>query len=112
MFRRHVLIAAGVVVVAGAARTADAPIYDPMRPYGSVTSAGDGTAAPRFALTAVLISTTRRVAIVNGRPYERGETVNGAEIVRIDSDAVHMREHGNQFVVPLGHAAAAAKSSQ
>jgi hypothetical protein len=63
-------------------------------------------------LTAVLISPTRRVAIVNGKPYESGETVNGAEIVRIDPDAVHLREHGNELVVPLGHAAAASKPSQ
>jgi hypothetical protein len=57
-------------------------------------------------LTVVLISPTRRVAIVNGKPYECGEIVGGAEIVRIDPDAVHLREHGNELVVPLGHAAA------
>lgn len=111
MSRRHGLIVAGVLIVAGAARTADAPIHDPTQPYRSVTSAGGGEVAPRFALTAVLISPTRQVAIVNGRPYERGETVNGAEIVQIDSAAVHLREHGNPFVVPLGRGAAA-KSSQ
>lgn len=112
MFSRHGLIVAGALVVTGAARTADAPFHDPTQPYRSVTSEGGGAAAPRFALTAVLISPKRRVAIVNGRPYERGETINGVEIVRIDSDAVHLREHGSEFVVPLGHAAAAAKPSQ
>jgi hypothetical protein len=82
-----------------------------MQPYRFVAGPG-GAAAPRFALTAVLISPTRRVAIVNGKPYERGESVNGAEIVRIESDAVHLREHGNELVVPLGHVAAAARPSQ
>ena len=80
------------------------------RIVSSAGPGGVGVAAPRFALTAVLISPTRRVAIVNGRPYERGESVSGAEIVRIDPDAVHLREHGNEFVVPLGHAAAAKPS--
>jgi hypothetical protein len=107
------LIVAGLLVAAAAARSEDVPVRDPMQPYRFVAGAAGGVVgAPRFALTAVLISPTRRVAIVNGKPYERGESVNGAEIVRIDPDAVHLREHGNELVVPLGHAAAAGKSSQ
>lgn len=113
MSRYAVLLVAGLLAAAGVARGADAPVRDPMQPFRFVGSAGGGgAAAPRFALTAVLISPTRRVAIVNGKPYERGETVGGAEIVRIEADAVHLREHGNELVVPLGHAAAGAKSSQ
>jgi len=113
VFSRYALIIAGVLAAAGAAWAEDAPVRDPMQPYRFVASAGGGgVAAPRFALTAVLISPTRRVAIVNGKPYERGESVNGAEIFRIDADAVHLREHGNELVVPLGHAAAAGKPSQ
>ncbi len=112
MFNRCALVVAGVLILAGTALGEDASVRDPMQPYRYV--GGPGGVAPRFALTAVLISPTRRVAIVNGKPYERGETVNGAEIVRIDSDAVHLRDHGNELVVPLGHAAgaAAAKPSQ
>jgi hypothetical protein len=106
VFRRCALIVAGVLVAATAARAEDAPVRDPMQPYRFAAGPGGSVAAPRFALTAVLISPTRRVAIVNGRPYERGESVSGAEIVRIDADAVHLREHGNELVVPLGHAAA------
>ena len=112
MFRRDALIVAGLLVVAGAAPAEDAPVHDPMQPYRFVGGTAGGVAAPRFALTAVLISPSRRVAIVNGEPYERGETVNGAEIVRIEPDAVHLREHGNELVVPLGHAAVVGKASQ
>jgi len=79
---------------------------------GTAVIAAGSVAAPRFALTAVLISPTRRVAIVNGKPYECGESVNGAEILRIDPDAVHLREHGNELVVLLGHAVAVGKSRQ
>jgi hypothetical protein len=106
------LIVAGMLVAAGAARAEDGLVRDPMQPYRFVAGPGGGGVAPRFALTAVLISPTRRVAIVNGKPYERGESVNGAEIVRIDPDAVHLREHGNELVVPFGHTAGAAKPSQ
>jgi MSHA biogenesis protein MshK len=111
VFSRRALIVAGMLVAAGPAFAADAPVRDPMQPYRYVAGPG-GVGAPRFALTAVLISPTRRVAIVNGKPYESGETVNGAEIIRIDPDAVHLREHGNELVVPLGHAVAADKLSQ
>jgi hypothetical protein len=110
VFRRGAYVA-GLLAVVGLAHAADAPVRDPMQPYRYVAGPGSGAAAPRFALTAVLISPTRRVAIVNGKPYERGETVGGAEIVRIESDAVHLRDHGNELVVPLGHAAAAAPPS-
>jgi len=114
VFSRCALFVAGVLVAGGAALAGDAPVRDPMQPFRFVAGPGGvaGSAAPRFALTAVLISPTRRVAIVNGKPYECGEIVNGAEVVRIDPDAVHLREHGNEHVVPLGHAVAAAKPSQ
>jgi len=111
VFSRWALIVAGVLVAAGAAHAEDALVHDPMQPYRFVAGPGRGI-APRFALTAVLISPTRRVAIVNGKPYVRGDSVNGAEIVRIDPDAVHLREHGNELVVPLGHAAATAAAAK
>jgi hypothetical protein len=115
VFSRCALIVAAVLAATGAAGAEDAPVRDPMQPYRFVAGPGGPSGVvgvPRFALTAVLISPTRRVAIVNGKPYERGESVDGAEIVRIDPDAVHLRQHGNELVVPLGHAAAAGKLSQ
>ena len=111
MSRRYAYVVAFAAATAGA-QAAEGPVRDPMQPYRYVGSPAGGAAAPRFELTAVLISPTRRVAIVNGKPYERGETVGGAEIVRIESNAVHLREHGSELVVPLGHGAAAAKPSQ
>ena len=115
MFSRCTFILAALFAAAGATHAEDAPVRDPMQPYRFVAGPGSDPGAvtvPRFALTAVLISPTRRVAIVNGKPYERGESVSGAEIIRIDADAVHLREHGNEVVVPLGHVVAAAKPSQ
>jgi len=112
VFSRCALVVTGVLVAAAAVRGEDAPVRDPMQPYRFVAGPTGSVAAPRFALTAVLISPTRRVAIVNGKPYVSGESVNGAEIVRIDPDAVHLRDNGNELVVPLGHLAAAGKSSQ
>ena len=112
MFSRRALVVAGLLAAAAAAPAEDVPVRDPMQPYRAVAGPAGSVAAPRFALTAVLISPTRRVAIVNGKPYECGERVNGAEILRIDPDAVHLREHGSEIVVLLGHAVAVGKSSQ
>jgi hypothetical protein len=109
VFRHAALVALGILVASMACADGEAPLRDPTQPYRAVAGPGGGSgASPRFALTGVLISPQRRVAIVNGKPYVRGETVNGAEIVRIDADAVHLRERGNDLVVPLGRAAAVA----
>ncbi len=97
------LVVSALLAVAGAVRADEAPVRDPMRPFGRASSAGAAVAAvPRFALTAVLIAPTRRIAIVNGEPYSQGETVDGAEIVAIEPGAVRFREHGAELVVLLG----------
>ncbi|HUQ53208.1 MAG TPA: hypothetical protein VM692_13365 [Gammaproteobacteria bacterium] len=87
-----------------AARAEDTPpVRDPMRPFGSVAAAAAAAAkAPRFAMTAVLIAPSRRVAIVNGKPYAQGATVDGAEIVAIEHDVVRLRERGAELVIHLG----------
>ena len=64
---------------------------------------GPGAApAPRFRLTAVLISPARRVAIINGKPYQQGAKVGGAEITQIDAQSVRLRDGGEELVVHLG----------
>jgi hypothetical protein len=92
-----------LLAVAGAAAADEPPVRDPMRQFGRSSGAGAAVAAaPRFALTAVLIAPTRRIAIVNGKPYSQGESVDGAEIVAIEQGAVRLREHGADLVVSLG----------
>jgi hypothetical protein len=78
-----------------------------MQPFGRGGVTAGGVAVPRFQLTAVLISSARRVAVVNGKPYQHGESVDGAEILRIEPNAVHLRQHGADLVVPLGRPTAA-----
>lgn len=95
------------LAVAAAVSAAEPPVRDPTQPFNRMAGGGGSAraAAPRFAVTAVLISPTRRVAIVNGAPYVLGETVDGAEIVAIGHDAVHLRESGAEIVVSLGRPA-------
>jgi len=85
------------------------PVRDPMQPLirdaGSTAGAATAAARPRFALTGVVISPLRRVAIVNGKPYRQGESVAGAEIVAIESHAVRLRDGATELVIPLGRPA-------
>lgn len=100
---RAAVIAAALLLAVGA-RAEETAVRDPMRPFGSVAAAGaaHATRGPRFALTGVLISPTRRIAIVNGKAYMPGEWIDGAEIVAIEPAAVRLREAGTELVVSLG----------
>jgi hypothetical protein len=75
-----------------------------MQPFSRAAGAVLGAPAPgpRFQLTAVLISAQRRVAIVNGKSYQLGEHVDGAEITRIEAQTVHLRQAGEDLVIHLG----------
>lgn len=100
MFERSLMFAALLVTAAAAAE--EAPVRDPMRPPGSDAAASVVAPRPRFVLTAVLISSERRVAIVNGKPYQQGAVVDGAEIVAIERGAVRLKERGTEHVISLG----------
>jgi hypothetical protein len=97
-------IACVLVLAAGAVSAEEPPVRDPMRPYGraAATAVAAAVNAPRFALTAVLIAPTRRVAIVNGKSYQQGDVVDGATIIAIEPAAVRLREHDAELVISLG----------
>ena len=108
MSKAPLVVATWLLVGLGVAAAEELPVRDPMRPFGGT---GGGTvtqrvvAGPRFELTAVLISSARRVAIVNGRPYQQGEFVDGAEIVSIEPSVVRLREQSTEHVISLGRPA-------
>ena len=111
---RAALVLAAAVLGAWGANAEEPPLRDPMRPFGSDSSSGTVAVpdAPRFTLTAVLVSPTRRVAVVNGRPYLEGDAVDGAEIVAIELDSVRLREHGAERVISLRRPGAGRQSVQ
>jgi hypothetical protein len=95
-----------------AANGAEPPLRDPMQPFRAVGAEGGPGAAPtpRFRLTAVVISPTRRIAVINGKPYSQGQTVGGAEIVQIDAQSVGLRDGEEELVVHLGKTHTSAKA--
>ena len=88
-------------------------LKDPTQPYRpSADGSPVGGPQPRFRLTAVLISPTRRVAIVNGKPMQEGQRVAGAELVKIDPHSVQLRDGDHDLVVQLGNARSGAPRSE
>jgi hypothetical protein len=79
----------------------DPPLRDPMRPY-AVERSAERTARPTPPrVSTILISNTRRVAVIDGETYSEGDVFSGAEIVRIEPKAVYLRRGGNELVMPL-----------
>ena len=102
MFSKGTLVALLVFTAAASVRAEDPPLRDPMQPYRPAASDGrEGSAPRRYELSAVLISATRRVAVVNGRRYQQGDRVDGAEIIGIEPKLVHLREGSEDLVVHL-----------
>jgi len=82
-----------------------AELGDPTRPadYKKQSEAPQAAAvvAEKWALTSVLISPQRRVAIVNGRAVQEGDTVGSSRIVQIRTSEVLLQRDGKQIVVSL-----------
>ena len=74
---------------------------DPMRPVRYQTSVANSTSMKKnnqklvdtkaWQLTAVLISAERSVAVINGKPLQEGEILNGFRLVRIMPDQVLLK---------------------
>lgn len=105
MFKPHRLVLLVTVLVAVPAYAQDdLPLLDPLRPYEPAASPirGDIESAPqRLLLTAVLVSASRRVAVINGAIHREGEWIEGAQITRIEAGSVRMRRGKEDFVISL-----------
>jgi MSHA biogenesis protein MshK len=89
-----------VVIVNAAAETRE----DPLRPptyrdtaAGPVSQPG----APVWRVDEILISDSRRVAIVNGNSVKQGEYVNGARVVAIEPGYVTLKYNNKLITAPI-----------
>ena len=81
-----------------------AQLDDPTRPPGHrLVLPGGKKAATKthFLLSSVRISKMRRSAIVNDRPVETGDTVNGAKVIAIYPSSVKLSKQGKTFTIRL-----------
>ncbi len=100
-------ILCGSVLVAAIVQGEDRPIRDPMRPYSPPVTAGtDGSVSRDVSLTAVLISSERRIAVIDGAFYRVGDEVAGARIARIEARSIHLARGNEIQIVPLNPSAA------
>jgi hypothetical protein len=100
------------LLIAGSVFAAEPAMHDPTQPFRAAAAGEPAAPAsgrePRFKVTAVIVSPTRRVAIVNGKAVQEGQQIGGAEVVKIDGRSVQLREGNREFVVQLGDARASA----
>ena len=79
----------------------NAILHDPTRPPADVAPAADGdsiapVAAGGAALTTILFSPNRKLAIINGQVVRVGEHIGGIEVLSITANAVHVRDSNQQ----------------
>ncbi len=78
-------------------------LSDPTRPpdYQAV-SAGTAVAAPQWALKSILISPSRRSAVLNGRAVKEGEQLEGGvKVLKIQPGSVLLKGAQGEFSVNL-----------
>jgi MSHA biogenesis protein MshK len=102
VFKAAALVIVAIGWLACAAEAQELPLRDPMRPFVPDSGGGAGEAAPRgFELSAVFISATRRIAVINGDLVREGDRVGNAQITRIDSQSVRLRRGNEELVLRL-----------
>lgn len=83
---------------------AQTPVVDPTKPLNFVGATGTaGNAQETITLTSILISSDRKVAIINGQPLQENQTLKGvgAMVKKIDADAVTLQQNGKVWRVVL-----------
>ena len=81
-------------------------MQDPLRPEIRYGNGGKARAArasaatePNWRLSAVLISSERRVAVLNGRRLQVGERIGGYRVAAIETDRVVLEKSGRHKIV-------------
>lgn len=76
-------------------------LIDPMRPYTPEVRVERSVGGKAYVLSAILYSTERRIAIVNGRPVSEGQRIHGARVERIEPGKVELLVDGNRLKLVL-----------
>lgn len=77
-------------------------LTDPTRPWSAGTyGQPSGSDNAGWNLDSVLVSSSRRVAIINGRDVSEGERVGNARVISIRRNSVVLQENGKQFRLGL-----------
>ena len=102
-----------LLLICPAVPAQEGPVRDPMRP--PVIADGNvigNEAEPRLYLTAILISATRRIAVVNGAFYRVGDRIGADEIVAIEPGSIRIRQGGETISLALRERASAVATTE
>lgn len=77
------------------------PDRDPTRPYSAQAIPSPGSRNTAFNVSAIFVSTARRVAIVNGQRVTEGDSINGAVVVEISKNALRLNLNGKELTTRL-----------
>lgn len=87
----------GIMMAADAAE-----LVDPTRPsYIGATQQQTGPRAPSWQVESIIVSPTRRLAVINGRVVGVGDRVNGAKVTEILPYEVRLEYQGEVRRVSL-----------
>ncbi len=101
MHSRHSMLTVSIILLFGPLLTDGAELLrDPTRPY-SVMPVVTPAIAASFSVTAIFMSESRRVAIVNGKRVSKGDQVDGATVVEILPDNLRLNLHGKELTTRL-----------
>lgn len=94
-----------VFIVAVVAQNSYAQTPDPTKPlhYTAAANGAAGNVQDSLKLTSILISSDRKVAIINGQVLQESQTIKGigAQVKKIDADAVTLQQNGKIWRLPL-----------
>ena len=88
-----------LVVSLGAVTAHAAELQDPTQPLAGVKRSGGSISIVRSDLTldSILISPTRRIAVINGRSLGEGDFLDEVEVMLIEENGVDVRKNGRRI---------------
>ena len=101
MYRRRLL--AGVLAALCGAAAAET-LSDPMRPRQRLTNPAPAQDKVPYDLSAILYSSDRRVAVINGRTVSEGDRIGSAKVRRIGRRSLELEERGERIRLVLAPA--------
>lgn len=78
-------------------------LRDPTRPPADPTLSrpAENHAAEHWQLSSILISPQRRIAVINGRSLQVGQSLAGARVLSIEADQVVLRQGERTHILRL-----------
>lgn len=85
---------------------------DPMRPWQRAAAPAPVGNRGVYDLSAILYSSQRRVAVINGRSVSEGDRIGAARVTRIERRSLELDERGRRIRLVLSPATSRPKEAE